>query len=118
MARTKETVTKIAGKRKRGIEQLSQPSKKPKKVLHTAAALKAMPVTGGVKKPKRYKPGTVALREIRRYQKSTELLKRKSPFCRLVREIAQDELKKRSDSISVDDIRFQPQAVQDLQVSG
>ncbi|ORY70650.1 histone-fold-containing protein, partial [Leucosporidium creatinivorum] len=44
---------------------------------------------GGVKKPHRYRPGTVALREIRRYQKSTELLIRKLPFQRLVREIAQ-----------------------------
>jgi histone H3 len=34
--------------------------------------------------------GTVALREIRRYQKSTDLLIRKLPFQRLVREIAQD----------------------------
>ncbi|CAI9555309.1 unnamed protein product, partial [Staurois parvus] len=42
------------------------------------------------KKPHRYRPGTVALREIRRYQKSTELLIRKLPFQRLVREIAQD----------------------------
>merc|ERR1712133_107610 len=41
-------------------------------------------------KPHRYRPGTVALREIRRYQKSTELLLRKLPFQRLVREIAQD----------------------------
>ena len=38
-------------------------------------------------KPRRYRPGTVALREIRRYQKSTELLIRKLPFQRLVREI-------------------------------
>ena len=45
---------------------------------------------GGVKKPMRWRPGTVALREIRRYQKSTELLIRKLPFNRLVREIAQD----------------------------
>ena len=42
------------------------------------------------KKPRRYRPGTVALREIRRYQKSTELLIKKLPFYRLVREIAQD----------------------------
>ncbi|KAK5716791.1 histone H3.1 [Elasticomyces elasticus] len=41
-----------------------------------------------VKKPHRWKPGTVALREIRRYQKSTEMLIRKLPFQRLVREIA------------------------------
>ena len=42
------------------------------------------------KKPRRYRPGTVALREIRRFQKSTELLIRRLPFQRLVREIAQD----------------------------
>ena len=44
----------------------------------------------GVMKPHRYRPGTVALREIRKYQKSTDLLIRKLPFQRLVREIAQD----------------------------
>jgi len=37
-----------------------------------------------------YRPGAVALREIRRYQKSTELLIRKRPFQRLVREVAED----------------------------
>jgi len=46
------------------------------------------PSLDGVKKPHRFRPGTVALREIRRYQKSTELLIRKLPFQRLVREIA------------------------------
>lgn len=45
------------------------------------------PAVGGVKKPHRYRPGTVALREIRRYQKSTDLLIRKAPFQRLVRQI-------------------------------
>src|SRR6202012_6003976 len=50
---------------------------------------KSSPATGGVKKPHRYRPGTVALREIRRYQKSTELLIRKLPFQKTVREIAQ-----------------------------
>ena len=44
----------------------------------------------GKKKPHRYRPGTVTLREICRYQKSTELLIRRLPFQRLVREIAQD----------------------------
>ena len=38
------------------------------------------PATGGVKKPHRFRPGTVALREIRKYQKSTELLIRKLQF--------------------------------------
>ena len=48
-------------------------------------------VNVGTKKRRRrrYRPGTVALREIRRFQKSTELLIRRMPFQRLVREIAQ-----------------------------
>ena len=45
---------------------------------------------GAIRKPHRYRPGTVALREIRKYQKSTELLIRKLPFQRLVREITED----------------------------
>ena len=53
--------------------------------------------TGGVKKPHRYRPGTVALREIRRYQKSTELLIRKLPFQRVVREIALEFWTKKAD---------------------
>jgi len=64
------------------------------------------PATGGVKKPHRYRPGTVALREIRRYQKTTELLIRKLPFQRLVREIAQD---------FKTDLRFQSTAILALQ---
>ena len=42
-----------------------------RKQLATKAARKTAPAAGGVKKPHRYRPGTVALREIRRYQKST-----------------------------------------------
>uniref|UniRef100_A0A8C6MVF5 Core Histone H2A/H2B/H3 domain-containing protein n=1 Tax=Mus spicilegus TaxID=10103 RepID=A0A8C6MVF5_MUSSI len=56
----------------------------------SSPARKSAPSTGGVKKPHRYRPGTVALREIRGYQKSTELLIRKLPFQGLVRETAQD----------------------------
>jgi hypothetical protein len=73
MARTKQTARKSTG------------GKAPRKQLASKAARKSAPSTGGVKKPHRYKPGTVALREIRRYQKSTELLIRKLPFQRLVR---------------------------------
>ncbi|KAJ9578038.1 hypothetical protein L9F63_025101, partial [Diploptera punctata] len=80
--------------------------KAPRKQLATKAARKSAPATGGVKKPHRYRPGTVALREIRRYQKSTELLIRKLPFQRLVREIAQD---------FKTDLRFQSSAVMALQ---
>ncbi|RLM91578.1 hypothetical protein C2845_PM08G04950 [Panicum miliaceum] len=68
--------------------------------------LASAPATGGVKKPHRFRPGTVALREIRKYQKSTELLIRKLPFQRLVREIAQD---------FKTDLRFQSSAVAALQ---
>ncbi|CAI9538407.1 unnamed protein product [Staurois parvus] len=68
MARTKQTARKSTG------------GKAPRKQLATKAARKSAPATGGVKKPHRYRPGTVALREIRRYQKSTELLIRKLPF--------------------------------------
>ncbi|GAA5905774.1 hypothetical protein JCM6882_000455 [Rhodosporidiobolus microsporus] len=46
------------------------------------------PAPPAQKKPHRFRPGTVALREIRHYQKSTDLLLRRLPFARLVREIA------------------------------
>ncbi|KAJ7605754.1 histone-fold-containing protein [Mycena polygramma] len=96
MARTKQTARKSTG------------GKAPRKQLATKAARKtsAPGATGGVKKPHRFRPGTVALREIRRYQKSTELLIRKLPFQRLVREIAQD---------FKTDLRFQSSAVMALQ---
>ena len=45
---------------------------------------------GGVRKPRRFRPGTVDLREIRKYQKSTDLLIRKIPFQRLVREVCRE----------------------------
>ncbi|KAJ7155444.1 histone-fold-containing protein [Mycena crocata] len=59
-----------------------------------------------VKKPYRFRPGTVALREIRHYQKTTNTLIRKLPFQRLVREIAQDFKA---------NLRFQSTALQALQ---
>jgi histone H3 len=94
MARTKQ------------IERKSTGGKALRKMPATKAARKSAPASGGVRKPHRYRPGIVALREIRRYQKSTELLIRKLPFQRLVREIAQ-ELKT--------DLRFQGSAVLALQ---
>ena len=96
MARTKQTARK----------QTSTAGKAPRKQVSNKAARKTAPSTGGIKKPHRYRPGTVALREIRKYQKSTELLIRKLPFQRLVREIAQ-EFKT--------DLRFQSSAVLALQ---
>jgi histone H3 len=64
--------------------------KAPREELKTAAARTNAAAGGRPKKPYRYRPGTVALREIRRYQKSTDLLLRKLPFQRLIREIAND----------------------------
>lgn len=65
--------------------------KAPRRQLRTRAAQKNAPTAGAKpKKARRYRPGTVALREIRKYQKSTDLLIRKAPFQRLVREIGQD----------------------------
>lgn len=92
MARTKQTARKSTG------------GKAPRKQLATKAARKSLPNPG--KKPRRHRPGTVALREIRRYQKSTDLLIRKLPFQRLVREIAQD---------FKTDLRFQGSAILALQ---
>ena len=98
MARTKHVVKKrfLSGKC-------------PRQLLATKAARKSdsAPTACGVKKPHRYRPGTLALREIRKYQKSTELLIRKLPFQRLVREICADNLGK--------DLRFQSAAVLALQ---
>lgn len=95
MARTKQTARKSTG------------GKAPRKQLATKAARKSQrSVGGGVKKPRRYRPGTLALREIRKYQKSTDLLIRKLPFQRLVREIAMDYKT---------EIRFQSAAILALQ---
>jgi histone H3 len=96
MARTKQTARKSTG------------GKAPRKVLATKMGRRSQPTTGGVKTPHRYRPGTVALREIRRYQKTTELLIPKLPFSKVVREIAQDVKS---------DLRFQASAVAALQES-
>ena len=120
MARTKRTVKK----RTPGIERLSpkQPKTRAKKNLLTRAARKALPYTGGTKRPKRYRPETVALREIRRYQKSTELLIPKKRFSTFVREVSQkivtsDDGRNKSDVlINANNLRYNPQATLALQV--
>ena len=100
MARTKQTARKSVG------------GKAPRKSIATKGAMsrKAPPptaTTGNEKKTtRRFHPGKRALKEIRLYQKSTELLIRKLPFQRLVREIAQD---------FKTDLRFQASAVMALQ---
>ncbi|KAF2344209.1 Histone H2A/H2B/H3 [Trinorchestia longiramus] len=69
MARMKQTARKSTG------------GKAPRKQLATKAARKSAPATGGVKKPHRYRPGTVALREIRpsRPHKDTTKIRQRPP---------------------------------------
>ena len=94
MARVKQTAMK------------SQSGKAPRKALASKAARKSAGSVAGQKQKKRFRPGTKALREIKKYQKTTELLLRKLPFQRLVREIAHE---------SNADLYFQAQALLALQ---
>ena len=93
MARTKQTANKSTG------------GKAPRKQLATKAARKTAPHEDEARR-RRFRPGTVALREIRKLQKSTHLLIGKSTFQRVVREVAQ-EFKP--------DVRFQMGAIEALQ---
>ena len=98
MVRTKQTARKNVPPR---------PMKRPAHMMIAHKFTSSPLVHGsGIKKPHRFRPGTVALREIRKYQKSTELLIRKLPFQRLVKEIAQDFKA---------DLRFQSNALEALQ---
>jgi histone H3 len=97
MARIKQTARKQVS---------SLTSKVPRRLMAAKAARKTAPAMGGIKKPHRYRPGTVAIREIRKYQKTTDLLIKKLPFQRVVREIAQE---------FNSNLRFQASAVVALQ---
>ena len=66
MARVKQT----------SIKQKNIVEKAPRKYPMKIVAKKTAPITMGIKKPHRFHPGTIALREIRKFQKSTELLKK------------------------------------------
>lgn len=103
MARTKQSARKTTG--------ISTGGKAPRKQVVTKSARKtsgSVPSVSGATKKHRYKPGTVALREIRRYQKSTERLIRKLPFQRLCRTICREQA-------NAADIRFQGPALVALQ---
>ncbi len=103
MARTKQTARKSTGGK---APRRSLAQKAARRSASNTAARKTASNTGGVVKPHRFRPGTVALREIRKYQKGTEMLIRKLPFQRLVREIAQD---------FKTELRFQSHAIMALQ---
>jgi histone H3 len=75
-------------------------------IYQHAVFKKHYPAVGGIKKPMRYRPGAVALMQIRKYQKSTKLLIKVRPFQRLVRELSQD---------FKSDVHFQAKALLALQ---
>jgi histone H3 len=78
MARTKQTSRKSTG------------GKAFRRQLAAKAARKSAEATAGTgRKPHRYRPGTRTLMQIRKYQRSTDLLLKKLPFQRLLREITQ-----------------------------
>lgn len=112
MARTKQTARKSVGGKAPRKAVILKSSLLPGKGPTKSAASKGVPpgsqrdADKSEKKPRRYHPGALALKEIRRYQKSTELLLRKIPFQRLVREVAQD---------FKTDLRFQSSAIMALQ---
>lgn len=76
MARTKTMARKSHNQSKGHEKNLAW--KKPLK--STKHAKKSVVKSQVLKKPHRFKPGTIAAREIKRYQKSTDLLLRKLPF--------------------------------------
>lgn len=84
--------------------RLSTGGKGPRRISAAANA------TQSEQKKRRYKPGTLALKEIRRYQKSTDLLVAKLPFSRLVREVCLNVAPPGSEVT-----RWQSQAIQALQ---
>eukprot|EP00210_Caulerpa_lentillifera_P007668 g7319.t1 len=95
MARTKQVARK------------STSGKAPARKKTTARkSAKAMVSEALTKKPRKFRSGTVALRQIRHYQKTTGLLLRRAPFQRLVREVSQDYKS---------DLRFQTSALMALQ---
>ena len=104
MARTKQTPrnpvlerpstavgSDVQGKRmptKPTTKKVIKGGKQPRK--HISHKTLKCTTTGGIKKPHRYRPGLLALREIRRYQQSTESLIKKTPFNKLIKEISQE----------------------------
>ncbi len=95
MARTKQTARKSTG------------GAIPCYHLATKSAQATAQKAIAMRKPHRWRPGTVALREIQKFQKNTDLLIRKAPFQRLVRKIAQ--------KFGKSDLRMQGTAVLALQ---
>lgn len=82
-ARPAETSSAVSTP-KRSTARKTTGRKEPRRASDARSARRDEPV----RKKRRFKSGTVALREIRKYQKSTGFLMQKLPFVRVVREIA------------------------------
>ena len=120
MARTKQTVrdrsksrssantraARSAGKVPRGSKHLAE--KAPR-------GSKEQPAAAQKKKPHRHRPGIVALREIRKYQKSSQLLLRKAPFSRLVRDVLEGLFD--HSHLKTEKYRWKKEALECVQVS-
>lgn len=101
MPKQKNTASKIDSKAKKDKKPQSKKTGPSKGGIKQSSQMSA----DGEKAKRRYKPGTVALREIKRYQKSTALLLPRAPFQRVVRSICSE----------IDhDLRFQAQALMAL----
>lgn len=94
MARTKQLNTVTADGQKEAQPSKSTAGKAPRKTtIGKSTNIHGQPLNPKPhmkKKAHRFRPGTVAIREIRKYQKSGDLLLKKAPFQRLVKEIAQE----------------------------
>ena len=97
MARTKHTVRKVLDGTAVRMVQASK---------NIAVKAPHKPPPHQMQKRRRFRPGTVALREIQRYQKSTDLLIRRAPFQRVVQEIVRSFR---------NDLRIQAAAIKGLQ---
>lgn len=106
MARVRSFLIPVETQQHGGKAPRSRKQPRPQKNVRRGKTYKTASRSSAVKAPHRFRPGTVALREIRRYQKSTEMLIAKMPFQRLVREIAED---------IKPDVRFQSSAVTAIQ---
>ena len=94
-----------------GLAKSGPIGKRPSAVLNRASGTGNSSIGGGVRR--RYRPGVKAIREIRQYQKTTDLLIRKLPFARLVREVANDFIQTEfDDGVG---LRWQSQAILALQ---
>ena len=90
LAKATEKSAKAAKRKRPEDEEEKEAGKAPRKLIPAKLARKNKTSTGAIKKPHRYRPGTVALRQIRKFQRSTELLCRKLCVARLIREITQN----------------------------